>query len=194
MRTENTTWRLQPQMVQDWHLFAENCSQPYFLPPLLLKYMQNCSWRKQYHCPNVFVQRWQARLSDTLVSVWKSERSSCTARPDTCRKAVQDRRSGASKMCFPKTEQIVHDANKHLLLLRHIVRRPARGNVDGWCAVLQAGRPRDRVLTRSLHFFLQFTSSFQLHHGSEIRSALNRNSYQNILLELKRGNRVGLTT
>jgi hypothetical protein len=58
----------------------------------------------------------------------------------------------------------------------------ARGIVDGWGAMLQAGRSLDRVPMRSSNFF-QLTQSFSPHYGPGVDSACNGNEYQKMFLE-----------
>jgi hypothetical protein len=52
----------------------------------------------------------------------------------------------------------------------------ARGSVDGWCAMLQAGRSRVLFPIRSLNLFIYLIFSAAL--GLGVYSASNRNEYQ----------------
>jgi hypothetical protein len=54
---------------------------------------------------------------------------------------------------------------------------PTRGSVNGWGAILQAGRPWVWVPMRSLIFSI-FFKSFQPRYGPGVYSTSNRNEYQ----------------
>jgi hypothetical protein len=65
-----------------------------------------------------------------------------------------------------------------------------RGNVVGWCAMLQAASRGFEVI----EFFDVVPNFFQPHYGPGDDSASNRNEYQNVFLGVKRCRCVKLTT
>jgi hypothetical protein len=65
--------------------------------------------------------------------------------------------------------------------------------VHGRGVMIQTEISRVRVSMKSLHFFFQFTQSFQPNCGSWVYSASNRNKYLKIFLGEGRGRCVSLT-